>query len=56
MTVFILSAQVTYGVIAILSRNNSISQLGVTWVTGGQHGAEDGSVFQRRERCGGEAC
>ena len=53
---FIPRARVTYGVIPILIRDNSTSQLGVTWVTGEQPGAEDGSVFQMRERGGGEAC
>lgn len=56
VTVFIPSARVTCGVIPVLIRDNSASQLGVTWVTGEQPGAEDGSVFPRRERCAGEAC
>lgn len=53
---FIPRARVTCGVIPILIRDNSTSQLGVTWVTGEQPGAEDGSVFQMRECGGGEAC
>ena len=36
VTVFIPSARVTCGVIPVLIRDNSASQLGVTWVTGEQ--------------------